>query len=423
MNSIYIPGHRPHSPQNSTLHLFTRLNKKIAKEDDKKMKKTLCIVFVMSFVLLPLIVSAHTADDPYWTDLIAGGGGKGSGAMDAGDVLIWNNADNLYVKYVVDAPWCITETHLQVTTSFNGIPQTKGNPVPGHFDYSGMHECVPEVVYTIPLDDWTLGTELVIAAHAVVAQEVVVDDSSYMQYATAWGAGYVFPGKTWATYFNYEVQSEPTCNPAIDIEKRTNGNAVAVPPGPALTVGEAITWTYVVTNTGDVILETVVVTDDQGVSVSCPKTTLDPGESMTCTAFGYATGGQYVNIGTATGSGCGTSVTDSDTSYYFGEVPPPECAHDLCVTGEALVATCDSCVATVCATDPWCCANTWDGFCIEEAVDWCVGISCPSATCAVAPSVFCGGGAPAGCSCDLSCCEAGNCCPDAQSGCGFVCGD
>ncbi len=84
-------------------------------------------------------------------------------------------------------------------------------------------------------------------------------------------------------------------------------------------VGEPITWTYEVTNTGNVTLTGVTVTDDQGVVVSCPKSTLVAGESMTCTASGTATAGQYVNTGTATGTPpVGVAPSDSDKSHYFG---------------------------------------------------------------------------------------------------------
>ncbi len=107
--------------------------------------------------------------------------------------------------------------------------------------------------------------------------------------------------------------------PAIDIEKSTNGEDADTPTGPIIPVGGAVTWTYIVTNTGNVDLSNVTVTDDQGVVVSCPKDTLAVGESMTCTASGTATAGQYANVGTATGEGDGTSVTDSDPSHYFGE--------------------------------------------------------------------------------------------------------
>ncbi len=107
--------------------------------------------------------------------------------------------------------------------------------------------------------------------------------------------------------------------PSIDIEKATNGEDADTAPGPYIKVGDAVSWTYVVTNTGNVALTDVAVTDDQGVVVSCPQTTLAVGESMTCTASGIAVAGQYANIGTVSGTPpVGAAVTDSDPSHYYG---------------------------------------------------------------------------------------------------------
>ena len=50
--------------------------------------------------------------------------------------------------------------------------------------------------------------------------------------------------------------------PAIDIEKATNGQDADLPTGPFILLGDPVTWTYVVTNTGNVDLVNIVVTDD-----------------------------------------------------------------------------------------------------------------------------------------------------------------
>ncbi|WP_240632164.1 DUF7507 domain-containing protein [Methanohalophilus halophilus] len=106
--------------------------------------------------------------------------------------------------------------------------------------------------------------------------------------------------------------------PDIMIEKSTNGEDADIPTGPFISVGDEVTWTYNVTNTGDVPLNNIVVTDDQGVVVDCPKTTLNVSESMICTAVGTAEEGQYANIGNVTGEFGIIVVNDSDPSHYFG---------------------------------------------------------------------------------------------------------
>ena len=99
--------------------------------------------------------------------------------IDAGCVYVWNDANNLYVRYETSGDWVITETHLHVAASQEAIPQTQpnkkgkggGNPIPGHFDYSDPHGMVTEYTYTIVRGELALG-ELYIAAHAVVVQPI-----------------------------------------------------------------------------------------------------------------------------------------------------------------------------------------------------------------------------------------------------------
>jgi hypothetical protein len=106
---------------------------------------------------------------------------------------------------------------------------------------------------------------------------------------------------------------------AIDLEKHTNGLDADTPPGPSIQMGEPVTWTYHVTNTGDVPLTAIAVTDDQGVVVSCPTTTLAVDASMVCTGAGVAELGQYENKGTVSATtSLGSNVSASDFSHYLG---------------------------------------------------------------------------------------------------------
>lgn len=120
--------------------------------------------------------------------------------------------------------------------------------------------------------------------------------------------------------FGEDCQPETAGVPAIDIEKSTNGHDADLPPGPTLTVGDNVQWSYVVTNTGSAPLTDVTVSDDQAVTVTCPKTTLAVGEFITCSGNGTASLGQYANLGTVTATGPGAvQVQDVDPSHYFGD--------------------------------------------------------------------------------------------------------
>jgi hypothetical protein len=167
-------------------------------------------------------LTKHTEDDPFKTDLIADGGDPEL-AIVVGDVLVWNDVGTLYVKYVItDSDWCLTETHLAVATSLVDIPQKNGNPIPGKFLYQCYYDedegkwvlkikdegnegancdaaylnlidpCLSTITYTIPLT-WDLGTELFIAAHAVVEKSwtesiTIVSNAGDMVYGPT--AGY-----------------------------------------------------------------------------------------------------------------------------------------------------------------------------------------------------------------------------------------
>jgi hypothetical protein len=123
-------------------------------------------------VTTPITIGGATQSNPYRVDLIAGGGNVNS-AMDVGDVLIWNDANNLYIKYVMAADGInIAKAQAQVATSLADIPQSNGNPVPGQFDYKSPElGYVSEFTFTIPLKaSWTAGTQLIIAAHADVGR-------------------------------------------------------------------------------------------------------------------------------------------------------------------------------------------------------------------------------------------------------------
>lgn len=44
------------------------------------------------------------------------------------------------------------------------------------------------------------------------------------------------------------------------------------------------------------------------------------------------------------------------------------CAHDECVAGPPLDATCSACAGAICAADPFCCDTDWDSLCVDDAV-------------------------------------------------------
>jgi uncharacterized repeat protein (TIGR01451 family)/LPXTG-motif cell wall-anchored protein len=117
----------------------------------------------------------------------------------------------------------------------------------------------------------------------------------------------------------------PTPNPSINIEKATNGEDADTPTGPVISVGDTVTWTYVVTNTGDVDLTNVNVSDDQGVTPVLKSGDvgndgiLSVNEIWIYEATGLAVLGQYENLGSVTADHGQDEVSDDDPSHYFGQ--------------------------------------------------------------------------------------------------------
>ncbi len=114
--------------------------------------------------------------------------------------------------------------------------------------------------------------------------------------------------------------------PAITLTKEVNGQHEPDAPGLDLLIGEPVTFTFLVTNTGNVTLDPVTLTDTVLGSITCPQTSLAAGASETCTATGGdAALGQHTNQATANGQGVdntggpvGPSATATDTANYFG---------------------------------------------------------------------------------------------------------
>ncbi|MEU8541540.1 hypothetical protein AB0C52_16400 [Streptomyces sp. NPDC048717] len=100
----------------------------------------------------------------------------------------------------------------------------------------------------------------------------------------------------------------------------------ANPPGP-VHVGDTVTYTYTVTNTGQTALTGVAVTDDKVTGITCQATSLAPGVSTTCTGTYTVTAadgaaGHVINTARATGTdpegGTVTSPPDEVTVPVAG---------------------------------------------------------------------------------------------------------
>jgi hypothetical protein len=166
------------------------------------------IVVALLFVF-PAVTFANAV---YKADLIADGGSALT-EIDVGDVLVWLDGNLLHVKYEVDDPWGLTETHVCVKEALADIPQKNDNPMPGRFRKEQTGEGreydppVSEDTYVIDVAGLNL-SKLYIAAHAVVLFEsgnsIYVADSILIAGATAVARLYN-PGAGLDSYFDVFV--------------------------------------------------------------------------------------------------------------------------------------------------------------------------------------------------------------------------
>jgi hypothetical protein len=191
------------------------------------MKRT--VTLIGSIALILGLALSMTACDQVETDLIAGGGNPAS-ETDVGDVVVWDdNGDYLYLAAVManwigpdaedweESGWSILDAHAHVAANATDIPQKNGNPRPGKFDLHFEDGEWEEDGEAIIAGGWEImltqamkdaGT-VYIALHLEVVNDQETEDPSDDVYESVWADGPDFIGKNWATYFEYELGSNP----------------------------------------------------------------------------------------------------------------------------------------------------------------------------------------------------------------------
>lgn len=143
------------------------------------------------------------------TDFLAGQ------KIKAGTVSIWNDYDNVFVKFATKDGWQIRRTHLFIGPKeilldpANGYVNKNGSPKNGHFPYGEYFDpFVTEWVFSLPLTelyamfglDFDMEVDVcpIIAAHAEVLK--LKEDGTWQE-ETAWGDGTKFVKKgNWSMY-------------------------------------------------------------------------------------------------------------------------------------------------------------------------------------------------------------------------------
>ncbi|MGL4174285.1 MAG: DUF7507 domain-containing protein [Actinomycetota bacterium] len=113
---------------------------------------------------------------------------------------------------------------------------------------------------------------------------------------------------------------------------------------PAPSVGDFITWTFTVRNTGNTTITGVTVNDPLAGTVTCPTTTLAPGDTTTCTADPHAVTQAEMNAGVVanTASAQGAAPTGPVTSSPSSTNTPTNQVAVLAMTKSAAVTDVNS---------------------------------------------------------------------------------
>ncbi|MGC9346253.1 MAG: hypothetical protein ACP5ER_05640, partial [Candidatus Bathyarchaeales archaeon] len=171
----------------------------------------------LSVALPTAFVTAHTEEEPYTDTLWAGQN------INVGNVSVWNNGENLYIKYLTMGDWYMNETQLYVGLEW---PETLA---PGQFPYKHEDIFTQMDEYVIPLNeiDATIGNTVYVFAHATVVQvDPVTSEPDWNTTETAWAGDVVPPSppEKWYAYFTYVIQGEEEeVPPPTEMGARTIG--------------------------------------------------------------------------------------------------------------------------------------------------------------------------------------------------------
>lgn len=116
---------------------------------------------------------------------------------DIGTVRVWEEEGKLHVCFATQDGWYMTETHLAVAETKEGLPANPGgNLPPGQFPHKNCHDLVQSFTYVIDLPGYS---PVYLAAHAVVVRGTETAGDGQITWSlpagSAWAEGQTPDGK------------------------------------------------------------------------------------------------------------------------------------------------------------------------------------------------------------------------------------
>jgi hypothetical protein len=122
--------------------------------------------------------------------------------FNAGNVVVTNDDEFIYVTYNTANGYLLTQTHLYVGGCVAIPVNNQGNPVPGQFPYQATHNYATTYTYQVPIAKIPAGSCGCIAAHSAVVK--LNGTGQVIEQQTAWGSGIrINPTGNWGMKFSY----------------------------------------------------------------------------------------------------------------------------------------------------------------------------------------------------------------------------
>ena len=126
---------------------------------------------------------------------------------DVGSLVILNDSDFLYVTFVANDSYTISETHLWVGVNVDDVPQNGNDiPTPGKFPFRSTISA--DHSFTINLSDIYLKSEILEGKSVYLFAHTVLTNNETGETESAWSAGETFGTQRWGSYSVIQC-----CNP------------------------------------------------------------------------------------------------------------------------------------------------------------------------------------------------------------------
>lgn len=145
----------------------------------------------------------------------------GNADEDAGDLSVWDDTDNIYIKFETFGGWEVGMAHYHIGTSLADIPLNGDIPVPGQFDYQEAFDpYVTTFTKVIAKSNYnfTLGDTILIAVHFELHKDLGGGES---QDETGWGGDVPGPGSRWWWYMWYVLTEDDDPPPPTEYMEET----------------------------------------------------------------------------------------------------------------------------------------------------------------------------------------------------------